>query len=201
MDVKKMAIGNDVKTAVMRGKASFARILGDPVLNYNKDGKEWKMDFEITKDSIKELKDLGIGDRVKSKDNYLDGAPFLSFKQAEFKRDGKPNEPIKVVDIIQNPWPQDTMIGNGSDIEVKFVVVDYGPGKKSGVYIRSVRVLNLVRYDRQDFETVAEDDPFYANVKEAQMFAEALKDKPAEAKQEKYVDTYSDLDDSVDEVL
>ena len=40
---------------VIRGKTSFAKILGDPMLNYNKDGREWKMDLEITdKNTLKD---------------------------------------------------------------------------------------------------------------------------------------------------
>jgi len=32
------------QTAVFRGKAQYAKVLGEPMLNYNKDGKEWKID-------------------------------------------------------------------------------------------------------------------------------------------------------------
>lgn len=159
----------DIKTVVFRGKASFAKILGEPILNYNKDGKEWKMDLELTdRTSVKEAKDLGIGDRVKQKENYLEGAPFMTFKQAELRRDGTPNQAITVVDPLGKPWNQNTLIGNGSDVDVKFVVMDHGPGKKHGVYIRGVRVLNLVPYERQEFEPISEDDEFYKEAKEAE---------------------------------
>jgi hypothetical protein len=71
---------NSVKM-VIRGKTSYAKILGDPVLNYSKDGKEWKMDLVIDKDTAKEFKDAGIGDRVKSKPDYLDGQFYVTFKR------------------------------------------------------------------------------------------------------------------------
>lgn len=169
-----MASNNsDVRTVVLRGKASYAKILGNPVLNYSKDGKEWKMDLVLTKEGLKEVKGYGIGDRVKQKDDYLDGEPFLTFKQSELKKDGSPNQPIKVTDIADNPWPQNKLIGNGSDVDVKFVVMDHGAGKKKGVYIRSVRVLDLVPYERKEFEALDESDPFYAKLKEAEALAAA----------------------------
>lgn len=152
-------------TAVLRGKTSFAKILGDPVLNYSKDGKEWKMDLILPKEAIKEVKALGIGDRVKTKDNYADGQPFMTFKQAELRRDGTPNQPIKVYDIANRPWDESKLIGNGSDVDVKFVVMDHGPGKKKGVYIRSVRVLNLVPYAQEEFAPIDENDPYFEQYK------------------------------------
>ena len=156
------------QTAVFRGKAQYAKVLGEPMLNYNKDGKEWKLDLVLAdKGLLAEAKKLGIGDRVKQKDDYVDGQSYMTFKQAEFKRDGTANDPIKVTDILGNPWPKDKLIGNGSDVDVKFVVIDYGPGKKSGVYIRSIRVLKLVEYNKKEFDDLPEDDEFAAEAKAA----------------------------------
>lgn len=157
---------NKPQTVVIRGKASFAKILGEPVLNYNKDGKEWKMDLLLTnKDSLKELKAAGIADRIKRKETYLDGEPYLSFKQTEYRKDGiTKNDPIPVVDIKGKLWDDEKLIGNGSDVDVKFVIMDFGPGKKKGVYIRGVRVLNLVPYEGgSGFAPISEDDEFFAN--------------------------------------
>ena len=157
-------MANTTQTVTIRGKTSFAKILGDPVLNYAKDGKEWKVDIVIDKNTVKELKGYGIEDRVKTKENYLDGQPFLSFKQKEFRNDGSPNFPIKVEDVHGEKWNQETEIGNGSDVDVKFVIMDFGPGKKKGVYIRSVRVLKLVPFVRSEFAPLDESDPFYQEV-------------------------------------
>ena len=166
--VTKKLMSNKSEIVVFRGKTSFAKILGDPVLNYSKDGKEWKMDLVLDKDTVKEAKKLGIGDRIKTKDAYLDGQPFMTFKQGEFRKDGKANDPIPVKDIRGANWDPSKLLGNGTDVDVKFAVVDHGTGKKQGVYIRSVRVLNLVPYERQEFEPVDEDDPFYANLAAAE---------------------------------
>ena len=195
------------QTAVFRGKAQYAKVLGEPMLNYNKDGKEWKIDvvFADEKGIKAEAKKLGIADRVKQKDTYMDGQPYMTFKQAEYKRNGEANERIKITDILGNPWPQDKLIGNGSDIDVKFVVVDYGPGKKHGIYIRSIRVLKLVEYSKQEFDAIPDDDEFAA---EAKALAEQRAREDAQFKKDFTVDetpsfkgTANDLDDDVDEVL
>ena len=40
-------MANKPQTAVFRGKAQYAKVLGEPMLNYNKDGKEWKLDLVL----------------------------------------------------------------------------------------------------------------------------------------------------------
>lgn len=196
------------QTAVFRGKAQYAKVLGEPMLNYNKDGKEWKIDvvFADEKGIKAEAKKLGIADRVKQKDEYADGLPYMTFKQAEYKRNGEANERVKVTDILGNPWPQDKLIGNGSDIDVKFVVVDYGVGKKHGIYIRSIRVLKLVEYNKQEFDAVSDDDEFAAEAKllQEQRAREAAK---ADYQFKKDFDLVEEtpevdtLDDDLDEVI
>lgn len=161
-------MANKAVRMVIRGKTSYAKILGDPVLNYSKDGKEHKMDLIISDDVEKEFKAVGLGDRIKSKDNYLDGAKYVTFKQAEFQRSGKANDPIPVVDILGEPWDQKKLIGNGSDVDVTFAVVDHGPGKKNGMYIRQVRVLKLVPYEGgNEAPEINPDDPFFAEAEAA----------------------------------
>ena len=157
-----MTVSSKPVIAVIRGQASFAKILGKPVPNYAKDGLEWKMDLVLSPAGKKEVVALGIKDRIKQKDTYLEGTPYMSIKQAELRKNGDNNDPITVVDIAGNPWDPNKLIGNGSDVEVKFSVVDNGPGKFTGVYIRSVRVLKLIPYSRQEFDEISEDDEFFA---------------------------------------
>jgi hypothetical protein len=153
------------QNVVIRGKLSFCKLLDHQLsLNYNKDGKEWKTDIQIDKDTVKELKGYGIADRVKMKTEYLDGAPFLSFKQTEFRKDGVTrNKSVPVVDVTGKPWPQDEdhELGNGTVADLRFEVIDFGPGKKKGVYIRGVRVLDHVKYERQAFAPLSEDDEYF----------------------------------------
>ena len=159
---------NKSQKLVFRGKTSYAKILGDPVLNYSKDGKEWKMDVVIDDSVEKEMKAAGVGDRVKSKKEYLDGRKYVTFKQAEYRRDGETkNDPITVVDILGDDWNQKTLLGNESDVEITAAAVDYGPGKKPGFYIRKVRVLKLVPYNGEAVSEINPDDPFFAEAEAA----------------------------------
>ncbi len=157
------------KTLRIRGKASYAKILGDPVTNYAKDGKEWKMDLELEGDDVlKELNKEGLKDKIKNKEGYLDGAPYMSFKHAATRLDKKTgqiveNKPIRVFDAKGQPWDTEQLIGNGSVVDVKFEVIDWG-SDRIGCYIRAVRVIKLVPYMTADFDPLDEDDEFYVEV-------------------------------------
>lgn len=170
-------MANKSETVILRGKTSFAKILGDPRLNYSKDGKEWSMDLVLDKAGVKDVNARGIKQKIKQKDNYVDGQPYIRFKRDEFKKDGRANDPIEVVDIIGKPWDEKKLIGNGSVVDVKFRVVDYGAGKQKGMYIDKVKVLDLVPYDGGDFEPISEEDEYFAKYKEAQEASNANKDE------------------------
>lgn len=188
----------NTQTFVIRGKTSFAKILGDPVPNYEKTGKEWKMDLKIDKSVEKEMKAAGLGDRVKRKDGYLGGEPFMTFKQKELKADGTPAQAPTVQDIKGNPWDQNKLIGNDSTVDVKFIKMDHGAGKKAGVYIRAVRVLDLNEYNRQEFDAVNEDDEFFNAVQEAEAAeADRKKREDAQFKKDFNQETDEDLDDDL----
>lgn len=181
---------------VFRGKAMYAKVLGKPVGNPFDDNLNWTIDLVLTPETVKEAKKLGIGNKIKEKEGYLDGAPFMSFKQAELRRNGEKNDPIKVVDIKGNPWNQDTEIGNLSDIDLKFAVVDNGKAKPKGVYIRSIRVLKLVPFNRSEFAPIDEDDEFFD---EAQSAATLEADRAAQ--EDKSFKKDFELEDDIDEVL
>lgn len=178
-------MANKNQTLVLRGTAMYAKVLGDPVLNYDKDGKEWKFDF-IPKDPkavTKELAEAGVSDRLRSRvvkstgEDLYEGAKFMSFRQREYTKDGKPNEPIGVFDILGSPWDQNKLIGNGSIVDVRFAVVDYGPGKKAGVYPRSIRVLDHVPYAVTQFVEINDDDEYYTAAMKAAEDKVAQEDK------------------------
>lgn len=160
-------------TITWRGTAHYSKILGDPILNYAKDGKEWKMVLEITdKGTLVEAKKLGIDKKIKNKTDFLDGSPHISFTQRLNNRDGSENDPIDVVDAAGNPWDQSKLIGNGSKVDVRFVIVDYGKSMPKGVYIRGVRVLELVPFEGNDFAPLDEEDEFFKAAKAAEEQAE-----------------------------
>jgi hypothetical protein len=136
---------------------------------------------------------LGILDRLRVKTDRYDDQPFMSFKQAEYKADGTPNERIRVTDILGKDWPQDKLIGNGSVVDLRFAVIDYGPGKKPGAYIRGIRVLEHVPFEQKVFEEIDESDPYYEAMIQAQKAAE-------EANFKKDFGLDNDLDDDVDDL-
>ena len=141
----------------LRGKAYYAKVLGNPVDNYNKDGKEWTIELEPDDVSKKRLKDLKLDDRVTKGENK----DRILFRQREKRADGEVNKAITVVDANNRPWPQDKLIGNGSIVDIKIKVKDYGKGKKLGVYPQAIRVLEHVEYVRQEFAPLNEEDQFW----------------------------------------
>lgn len=150
-------------TSYIRGTSWYCKLLGDPVLNYNKDGKEWTIDVQLDPSGVKQVKSLGLGSRIKNKDN--DMGDYLHFKQSEtitVAGEVKVMDPPKVVDSKGNTWDPEKKIGNGSVIDVKFEVKDYGVGKQKGVYLKAVRVLKHVPYEPNDFAPLSEDDEFFA---------------------------------------
>lgn len=181
---------------VFRGKTSFAKILGAPVSNPFDDNLNWTIDLILTPETVKEAKALGIGNKIKEKEGYLDGRPFMTFKQAEKRRDGTVNDPIKVVDIKGAPWDRTVEIGNESDVDLKFAVVDNGKGKPKGVYIRSLRVLKLVPFTRTDFDPIDEDDEFFNEAQQAAGLAADQADR-----EDKQFKKDFDLDDDIEDVI
>jgi len=153
-------------TLYLRGETSFAKLLGDPLPNYSKDGFEWKVDLKIDPKDIKSLKAAGVADRVKMKENYLDGAPYLTLKVKSERTDRVTGEKYKVdppviVDKSGEPWDPKKLIGNGSIVDVKITIRDFGPGRPKGIYLNKTRVLKLVPYNNDDFPELDEADPFY----------------------------------------
>ena len=173
-------MANKVQVVTLRGRVMYAKVLGEPVPNYNKDGREWKLDFipNDAKSAKVDLKGLGVADRLRTRTNkqtdeaVYDGAPHLSFKQSEFKADGSPNSHIEVKDILGADWPQDKLIGNDTVVDMRFAVIDYGPGRLHGVYPRSIRVLDHKPFEQKSFTDVAPDDEYYLKAQEAAKAAE-----------------------------
>lgn len=157
----------------LRGRVNYAKLLGQPVDDYEANqgrgnGKEWKVDFILgdpnVRGSVKEqqdrLKKAGIGDKVKQKEDYLDGRPFIPLRHKAKKADGTDNDPPNVVDVRGEPWPQKKLIGNESVVDMKIRAVDYGKGFKRGIYIAGVRILDHVPYVQNEFDDLDPDDPY-----------------------------------------
>jgi len=203
-------------THTFRGKASFAKVLPDQLsLNYNKDGKEWKIDLEIDEATVKEAKKLKIGDKIRrgepyekdgvEKPAYLGGRPYLTFRQSELRRDGTPNDPIEIKDILGKPWDYSKEIGNESVIDLRFAVVDNGPGKKRGMYPRAIRVLEHVPFERKTFDDIDKDDPYYKAALKAQEDLKAAAPENTTFEQgfglDGAISLRDELDDSLEDIV
>lgn len=152
-------------TVFITGKIYWAKVLGEPRLNYNKDGREWGFELELGKDGIAAFKKHGVVDRIKGKGynvgqkgQFADREPFVQLKKTEFNRDGNPNPPIRVYDGNDVDWDASRLIGNESVADVKLDIRDYGVGKKSGIYPVAIRVKELVAYQSSEFGAMDGDD-------------------------------------------
>lgn len=154
----------------VQGKVFWCKLLPDQLTeNYDRDGREWTVEFEPDDTSF--LKEHKLLDRLKDMDERArkleregeDGKAakvrknmegrkgvYLILKKAELTKDGEKNKPIRIVDEDNQPW-DDRRIGNGSQVDARLDIKDWGVGKKKSIYLSALRVTNLVPY---------EDDPF-----------------------------------------
>jgi hypothetical protein len=170
LDLEERDFRNMAKYHYLTGRINWAKVLGDPVDNYNKDGKEWTFDFTPDEEGRALLEELGLGKKLKNKDD--ERGIFIQFKQKAHRADGTPNRPITVVDARNRLWDPKIVngqvtnkIGNNTLGEVKFEVVEYKT--TIGVYPQAIRVLDLVPYVRQEFAPLPEDNEF---VRKAESF-------------------------------
>lgn len=152
-------------TAFIKGKINWAKVLGDPVPNYDGNAREWSFEVEPDEAGIKKLVDLGFADRIKGKGffigkkgQYAERTPYIRLKKSELMKDGTPNKPIRIYDGNDDAWDQNEKIGNGSGVDVKLDIRDYGPGKIAGIYPAAIRVTDLIEYTGGDFGGMDADD-------------------------------------------
>lgn len=137
---------------MIRGKAKWAKILGEPHWGYENTFKEWSIDVYIDDETAERLKNEGLGDKIKDKGN----GKFIKFSRKELKADGTANQPIRVVDHKGQAW--DTRkIGNGSTVNVNFAINEYKKGKFSA-NILSLQVWEHVPYEGGEFPTREDDE-------------------------------------------
>ena len=173
----------DSTTVFVSGKVYWAKILGAPRMNYEGTGKEWTYEFEP--DDTTFLKDHKLLDRLKNK--YEDRGPFINLRKPELDTEGNKNEPIRVYDNDKHLW-DGRLLGNGTGVDLKLRIVDWGKGKKKSIYTTAMRVTDLVPYESDEFSAMDNDQP-----------AKETKAKPKSApKVENQTDVFdSDLDDDL----
>lgn len=162
-------MSDNVNIKQISGTSFWCQLLGEPVLNYNKDGKEWSIDVgQLSEDTQKILIKLGLGPKIKNKGD--DRGAFITFKRNSVKKGGpkagEANKPIKIVGPDgKTEWDPAIKIGNGSEVRVRFSVNEVvgGPAKKKFIRgdILSMQVwkhVPFVAVERSEFEA-NEDAP------------------------------------------
>jgi hypothetical protein len=162
----------------LTGVGHWMKVLGDPVPNYARDGYEWTLDFTPDAESLDKVRELGLEKKLKNKGD--DRGDFLALKQKEKTVKGKLNDPITVVDARNRLWDPDVKIGNKSKIEVKLDVVDYGKAMPTGLYVRAIRVLDLVPFVRQEFAPLPEESEYVQKLEEFPEVSEVMAEIAAE---------------------
>lgn len=151
----------DFATEFVKGYVFWAKIVGKPVLNYEKDGREWTVDF--VPDTTDFLKKHGLLDRLKEAKEPISG-DFLRLKKPELDSKGEANDPIIIEDKDGKPW-DGSLIGNGSRVAVKLTIADWGRGKKKSIWVKAIRVLDHVEFHKDEFAGMDDEDTPKAKTK------------------------------------
>jgi hypothetical protein len=157
---------NEAVVKQIQGKAFYAKILGNPGPNYNKDGFEWSLDVSLDKETVKELKALGLGSKIKDANEKHGDLPYITFRRGSVKKAGpkagEANPPIRTVgEDGKTLWDPNRLIGNGTQVAVKFAVHEVIGGPKKQKFTRAdilaIQIRELVPYEKpeqQDFDAV-----------------------------------------------
>ena len=140
-------MANDIH--IISGKAHWASVLSP---NTKYEPHKYCIDVELNEDTKQQAENLGL--IVKNKGD--DRNDFVTIKRKAIKKDGDPRPAPLVKDSSNNPW-DNQLIGNGSDVNVKFSTYDWTYAGKAGVGadLMAVQVVNLVSYGNdKDFDTV-----------------------------------------------
>lgn len=197
-------MANKKTTVFASGTVYWAKIVGNEALatNYDGDGKEWTFEFEPEDPSF--LKDHRLLDRLKDPHAYANRleergedekaekaresakgrGDYLLLRKPELNRDGEKNLPFNIYDADNQPW-EGGLIGNGSKVDVKLNIIDWGVGKKKSIYCQAIRVTDHVAYEADPFAGMDGDTPKKA------------KPKATPKPKTKVAEDFSDLDDDI----
>jgi hypothetical protein len=143
----------DSATVFVKGRVFWAKIIGDKALhqNYEGTGRQWSYEFEPADTSF--LKEHKLLDRLKDKEDAKnpDKGAFLNLRKPEFDKDGNKNDPIRVYNSDDTAWDEEVLLGNGTAVDAKLKVVDWGKGKKKSIFTTALRVTEHVPYVSNEF--------------------------------------------------
>lgn len=146
-----------IKTHLVRGQASWCKIIGAAPPGYDNGPAEWSFDLILDEEGKKTFLASGA-DKFYVKNR--DGKDFVRFVRKAVKQDGEAAQPIRVVDHRGQPWDGKTLIGNGSTLNVNFTLNEV---KSKGVKrlkpsVLSVQVWDLKKYQGKS-EFPVKDEP------------------------------------------
>ena len=144
---KRKTIMAERVTVFVPGTVYWAKVIGAPRMNYEQTGREWTYDF--VPDDTTFLKEHRLLDRLKEAKDPIP-SDYIRLKKPEFTKDGEKNEPIRIYDAENNAW-DGRLLGNGTRVVAKLSIVDYGKGKKQGIYTTALRVEDLVAFESNEF--------------------------------------------------
>lgn len=133
----------------LEGIANWAKVFEfnkDKNEEFHGEGGAYTLDVQLEKEELDKLTESGS--RLKPK--LGDDGISIRFKRKHIHPGGITDlgGPPKVVDADKNPFPEGTLIGNGSKVRVYVTVYDTKLGK--GTRLEGVQVLDLVEYESEN---------------------------------------------------
>ena len=129
---------------ILNGKAYWASVVS-PNTTFDEDGV-YSVDLAVDADNKKKAEAEGLS--IKNKGD--DRGDFVTIKRKAKRKDGNPNKAPDVMDGMKRPL-QNTLIGNGSDVNVLFKTYEWThkPTGRSGksADLQAIQVVNLVAYE------------------------------------------------------
>lgn len=139
------------QTHYFKGKAQWAKVY-KPDEKYGK----FSIDLGMSQEDAAKFREIGLKNTFKERDNLY----WITLRRDPEKMVWKNQEQVKagppeIKDADGHPFSE--LIGNGSEVTVKFVTYDYNNsnGKGKGSRLESVRVDKLVEY-KKDGEATKE---------------------------------------------
>jgi len=153
-----MSKDNFVEPIFITGEAYWAKVFEPNTINPEK--PEYTIDVcNLDPENLKIAQDAGLSVKNVTKEKPDDArGNFVTLKQFTTFYNGDPRT-IRVVDAQRNPFPTNTLIGNGSKVCAKVMPKPWTFGGKEGVkgYLDSLQVRELVEYKNNngpDFDVV-----------------------------------------------
>ena len=129
---------------ILNGKAYWASVVS-PNTTFDEDGV-YSVDIAVDSSNKKLAEAEGLS--IKNKGD--ERGDFVTIKRKAKRKDGNPNKAPDVMDGMKRPL-QNTLIGNGSDVNVLFKTYEWNhkPTGRTGksADLQAVQVVNLIAYE------------------------------------------------------